>query len=58
MTLMEFVRALVNAQPGYYRVIVFIVTNQPWSRTGTKPTGVKADKWLAEGFYLATEVHW
>jgi len=55
---MEFVRALVNAQPGYYRVIVFIVTNQPWSRTGTKPTGVKADKWLAEGFYLATEVHW
>ena len=50
MTLLEFIRALVNAQPGYYRVIVFIVTNQPWSRAGTKTTGVEADKWLAEGF--------
>jgi hypothetical protein len=50
MTLFEFVRALINAQPGYYRVIVFIVTNQPWSRTGTQPTGVEADRWLAEGF--------
>ena len=50
MTLLEFVRALINAQPGYYRVIVFIVTNQPWSRTGTQPTGVEADRWLAEGF--------
>jgi len=50
MTLIEFVRALVNAPPGYYRVIVFIVTNQPWPRTGEKPTGDEAKQWLAEGF--------
>jgi hypothetical protein len=50
MTLLEFVRALVNAQPGYYRVIVFIVTDQPWSRTGAKPSGVEASEWLPKGF--------
>jgi hypothetical protein len=50
MTLLEFIRALANAQPGYYRVIVFIVTNQPWSQTGEKPTGEEAEHWLAKGF--------
>lgn len=50
MTLLEFVKALTNAQPGYYRVIVFIVTDQPWSRTGEKPTGKEAEQWLAKGF--------
>jgi hypothetical protein len=50
MTLLEFLRALINAQPGYYRVIVFIVTNRPWSRTGSRATGKEADQWLTEGF--------
>ena len=50
MTLLEFIKALANAQPGYYRVIVFIVTNQPWSRTGERPTGEEAERWLAKGF--------
>ena len=50
MTLIEFIRALVNAPPGYYRVIVFIVTNQPWPRTGEKPTDQEVEKWLAKGF--------
>ena len=50
MTLLEFIRALVNAQPGYYRVIVFIVTSRPWPRTGATPTGAEADQWLARGF--------
>lgn len=50
MTLFEFIKALANATPGYYRVIVFIVTNQPWSRSGEKPTGEEAERWLAEGF--------
>jgi len=31
-------------------VIVFIVTNQPWSRTRMKLTGAEAGRWLAEGF--------
>jgi hypothetical protein len=50
MTLIEFIRALVHSPPGYYRVIVFIVTNQPWPRTGKKPTGGEAVQWLARGF--------
>jgi len=50
MTLLEFIKALANAQPGYYRVIVFIVTNQPWSRTGKEATGEEAEQWLAKGF--------
>jgi hypothetical protein len=50
MTLLEFIRALVSAQPGFYRVIVFIVTDQPWSRMAEEPTGREADEWLAKGF--------
>jgi hypothetical protein len=50
MTLIEFIRALVNSPSGYYRVIVFIVTNRPWPRTGEKPTGGEAEQWLAKGF--------
>lgn len=50
MTLLEFIKALGNAQPGYYRVIVFVVTNQPWPRTGEKPTGKEAEQWLVKGF--------
>jgi hypothetical protein len=50
MTLLEFIKALSNAQSGYYRVIVFIVTNQPWSRTGKEATGEEAEQWLAQGF--------
>lgn len=50
MTLLEFIKALANATPGYYRVIAFIVTNQPWSRIGERPTGAAAERWLAKGF--------
>ena len=50
MTLFEFIKALARAPSGYYRVIVFIVTNQPWSRPGEKPTGREAERWLAKGF--------
>ena len=48
LTLVEFIRALVNAMPGYYRVIVFIVTDQPWSRRGERPTARQAERWFAE----------
>jgi hypothetical protein len=50
LTLLEFIKALASAPPGYYRVIVFIVTDQPWSRSGDKPTGEEAQRWLAKGF--------
>lgn len=50
MNLLEFIKALADAQPGYYRVIVFIVTDQPWQRIGDKPTGEVAELWFAKGF--------
>jgi hypothetical protein len=55
MTLLQFIGALVNAQPGYYRVIVFIITNQPWARTAEPPTGIEADRWLTQGFLWLPE---
>ena len=50
LTLLEFLKALANAQPGYYRAIVYVVTDQPWSRTGELPTARAAEQWLAQGF--------
>lgn len=50
LNLLEFMKALANAEPGYYRVMVFIVTNQPWSRTGEVPTTKEAEVWLSKGF--------
>jgi hypothetical protein len=50
LTLFEFIRALASAPPGYYRVIVFIVTDQPWPRSGQPATGDEARRWLTEGF--------
>jgi hypothetical protein len=46
MTFFEYMKALANVEPGYYRVIVFIVTNQPWLLTEEKPTAEEAEKWL------------
>jgi hypothetical protein len=50
LTLLEFIKALASAPPGYYRVIVFIVTDEPWSRSGQEPTGEEAERWLTQGF--------
>jgi len=50
MTWLEFIKALANAQQGYYRVIVFIVTDQPWSGNGKQATGEDAKRWLAKGY--------
>jgi hypothetical protein len=50
LNLIEFIRALAGAQPGYYRVVVFIVTDQPWPRTGEMPSAATAERWLAEGY--------
>ena len=36
LTLLEFIKALANAQPGYYRVIVFIVTNAYSAESGRR----------------------
>ena len=55
MNMLEFIRALAGASPGHYRVFVFIVTNQPWSRTGERPSGRAAEQWLAEGLVWLPE---
>ena len=50
MNVVEFIKALANAQPGFYRVIVFVATDQPWKRSGTaSPTGKQAEEWLSTG---------
>jgi len=47
--LLEFLKALAKAPPGFYRVIVFVVTDQTWDRQGDRPTEAEAKKWLARG---------
>jgi hypothetical protein len=50
LTLLEFIKALASAPAGYYRIIVFIATDQPWPRSGQQPTGEEAERWLTTGF--------
>lgn len=50
MTLLQFVKALATAPEGHYRVIVFVVTDQPWQRTGPVPNSSVAEKWLSSGW--------
>jgi len=49
MTFVEFLKALAKAPPGYYRVIVFVVTNTPFSRSDSTPTEQEAQRWLHVG---------
>jgi hypothetical protein len=49
MTFVEFLKALAKAPPGYYRVIVFVVTDTPFSRAVKKPTAEEAQQWLDVG---------
>jgi hypothetical protein len=50
LTLLEFVKALAHAPRGYYRVVVFVVTDSPWRRSGRRPTRSEARRWLTEGY--------
>jgi hypothetical protein len=48
-SLNAYLRALFKANPGFYRLIVFVVTSKPFAQ---KKTGVERDEamsWLAEG---------
>ena len=49
MTFVEYLKALAKAPPGYYRVIVFIVTDTPFARTDKRPTEAEAQLWLDAG---------
>ncbi len=48
-TFVEFLKALAKAPPGNYRVIVFLVTDTPFSRVDKKPTAQEAQRWLDVG---------
>jgi hypothetical protein len=47
--LIDFIRALFNAPPGYYRVIVFAVTDQDFAASAREPTSEEAMEWLSGG---------
>jgi len=49
MTFVEFLKALAKAPPGHYRVIVFVVTDTPFSRSDMSPTEKEAQQWLHVG---------
>jgi hypothetical protein len=45
----DYLRALFNADPGFYRVIVFIVTDQGSAEGAQGPSEADADKWIHDG---------
>jgi hypothetical protein len=49
MSFGEFLKALLRAPIGNYRVIAFIVTDIPWQQNGVQPTGEQAQQWLSTG---------
>ena len=49
LSFVEFLIALAGAPSGYYRVIVFVVTDTPFSRGDTAPTENEARHWLDAG---------
>ena len=48
-SLSSYLTALFTARPGYYRVIVFIVTSHPFSQSSVKITSEEVDQWLSGG---------
>lgn len=50
-----YLRALFTADPGYYRVIVFIVTAGPFSQSENSVTAADAEQWLRSGLNVLPE---
>ncbi len=48
-SLNEYLHALFQASPGYYRVLVFVVTPVAFTQTEAKVTPEEANKWLGGG---------
>lgn len=46
---MDYLKALLKGVPGYYRVIVFIVTDDPFKASGDRPTEEQATAWVSSG---------
>jgi len=49
-SLSKYFQALFTASPGYYRIIVFIITSHPFSQTDAKVSENQALHWLEAGF--------
>lgn len=49
-TLEEYLKALLTANPGYYRVLVFVINDVPFSQTDKAVSRDEALGWLREGF--------
>ncbi|MEO6222601.1 MAG: hypothetical protein ABIP90_05075 [Vicinamibacterales bacterium] len=49
MGFLDFLKALVVAPTGNYRVIAFIVTDVPWQQNAARPTDEQAEQWLSTG---------
>jgi len=45
----DYIKALFSAPPGYYRVIVFVVTDQSFAAANREPTRDEAADWLSSG---------
>ena len=48
-TFKKYIKALVTANKGLFRIIVFIITPHPFSQTGLKPSREEAIEWLSAG---------
>ena len=50
-----YLTALFSARPGYYRVIVFVVTSKLFSQSNAKVTSEEAELWLSRGLNALLE---
>ena len=50
-----YLTALFRARPGYYRVIVFVVTSKPFSQSNAKVTSKEAELWISSGLNALPE---
>lgn len=49
LSLLTFIKALAQAPAGYYRAIVFVVTDAPWVQSATAPSDEKIKGWAGGG---------
>ena len=54
-SLSAYLTALFRARPGYYRVIVFVVTSHPFSQSNTKVTASDIRLWVSSGLNALPE---
>lgn len=49
LSLLTFIEALAHAPAGYYRAIVFVVTDAPWVQSSTAPSDAQIKGWASGG---------